>query len=334
MSKAVSLLDLEPDSGDFMQEALAGLRKQPATLPCKYFYDKRGANLFEQICELPEYYPTRTEISILRQHLAEAAQLIGPQTRIVEYGSGAGEKIKLLLDNLEKPSAYTPIDISREQLIHASQLLQHDYPTLEVLPVCADYAAELSLPTPTTPFNRTVVFFPGSTIGNFNPDEALGFLKRFHRLCLQGAEAGMLLIGYDLKKDRATLEAAYNDSQGVTAEFNLNLLHRINNELDGHFAIDQWDHEARWNESNGAVEMHLVSRTEQVARINGDTFPFKTGQSIHTENSFKYSNAEFKSLAEAAGFRRIRDWSDAEQKFEVALYQAVMPTESTDGPAD
>lgn len=322
MSKNISLLDLAPANGDFLAETLNGLRSQPATLPCKYFYDQRGADLFEQICELPEYYPTRTEISILQDHLQEIAQAIGPSARIVEYGSGAGEKIRLLLNNLERPSAYTPVDISREQLISSANVLQQDFPQLEVLPVCADYASELTLPAPKNAFSRTLVFFPGSTIGNFKPEEALAFLKRFHQLCMQGEEPGMLLIGYDLKKDQATLEAAYNDSQGITAEFNLNLLHRINNELDGQFEIDQWQHEARWNETNGAVEMHLVSQTTQTARINGDTFHFEAGESIHTENSFKYSSPEFKALAEQAGFNRLKHWRDPKQHFQVALYQA------------
>lgn len=322
MSKHIPLLDLRPDGGNFLEETLDGLRSQPASLPCKYFYDSRGASLFEQICELPEYYPTRTEISILREQLPEIAKAIGAHARIVEYGSGAGEKIRLLLKNLKQVSAYTPIDISREQLTASARLLQTDYPTLEVLPVCADYASELTLPQPSKAFSRTVVFFPGSTIGNFKPAEALAFLKRFHQLCKQGHEPGMLLIGYDLKKDPATLEAAYNDSQGITAEFNLNLLHRINNELGGHFEIDNWRHEARWNESEGAVEMHLVSKTEQIARVNGDQFRFAPGQTIHTENSFKYASEQFHALAEQAGFQRINHWHDKQQQFQVALFQA------------
>ena len=178
MSKAIPLVDLEPNSGNFLEETLDGLRGQPATLPCKYFYDQRGAALFEQICLLPEYYPTRTEIGILRDHLSEIAQDIGPNARIVEYGSGAGEKIRLLLSSLATPVAYTPVDISREQLVTSAGSLQQDYPTLEVLPVCADYASELTLPSPSKPFSRTLVFFPGSTIGNFRPAEALQFLER------------------------------------------------------------------------------------------------------------------------------------------------------------
>ncbi|MDD9893746.1 MAG: L-histidine N(alpha)-methyltransferase, partial [Gammaproteobacteria bacterium] len=185
-----------------------------------------------------------------------------------------------------------------------------------------DYATELNLPTPNQACNRSLVFFPGSTIGNFTPTEAISFLKRFYKLCQQGESPGQLLIGFDLKKDRQTLEAAYNDSQGITAEFNLNLLHRINNELQGHFEIDQWQHEARWNEETSAVEMHLVSKAPQTARINGDHFDFKAGDSIHTENSFKYQSRELEHLAKEAGFALIQGWSDPQNRFQVQLYQA------------
>lgn len=319
----MKMLDLAPSSGNFLDEALAGLREQPPSLPCKYFYDADGAALFEKICELPEYYPTRTEISILRKHMAEISALIGPQARLVEYGSGAGEKIRMLLNELEQPAAYTPIDISREQLLESAQQLARDYPTLELLPVCADYATELTLPNPESDFARNVVFFPGSTIGNFMPTDAVAFLQRFHRLCQQGSEAGLLLIGYDLKKDKATLEAAYNDSQGITAAFNLNLLKRINQELDGQFELNQWRHEARWNEQSSAVEMHLVSTQKQQARLNGDTFEFEAGQSIHTENSFKYCRQEMQKLAKQAGFELLQGWTDPQQHFQVQLFRAL-----------
>jgi dimethylhistidine N-methyltransferase len=318
----MKILDLAPNTGDFLAEALAGLRASPATLPCKYFYDAEGAALFEQICELPEYYPTRTELTILRSNLAEIAALIGPHARIVEYGSGAGEKIRMLLDTLEQPAVYTPIDISREQLLNSADLLQQDYPQIEVLPVCADYVTELTLPVPATSFSRSVVFFPGSTIGNFTPSDARAFLQRFYRLCQQGQQPGLLLLGYDLKKDPATLEAAYNDSQGVTAEFNLNLLRRINQELDGEFDISQWRHEARWNENSGAVEMHLISLQQQQAKLNGDTFHFTAGETIHTENSFKYHASDMQKLAADAGFNLVKGWTDSAQHFQVQLFEA------------
>lgn len=316
----MKLLDLEPSQGNFLDEALQGLRADKPSLPCKYFYDARGAELFEQICELPEYYPTRTEIGILRAHLQEISAHIGPNARLVEYGSGAGEKIRMLLNALQAPSAYTPIDISREQLLSSATQLQLDYPQLEILPVCADYAAELTLPAPSAPFNRSVVFFPGSTIGNFTPTEAVSFLKRFYRLCQQGQEPGLLLLGYDLKKDKHTLEAAYNDSQGVTAAFNLNLLARINNELQGQFELENWRHEARWNEASSAVEMHLVSEQPQQARLNGDVFEFAKGQSIHTENSFKYASADMQQLASQAGFSLLDGWTDSNAHFQVQLF--------------
>lgn len=316
----MNILDLEPNNGDFLAEALEGLRNPQPTLPCKYFYDAQGAALFEQICELPEYYPTRTEISIFRQHINEIAALIGPKVRLVEYGSGAGEKIRLLLNALQQPVAYTPIDISREQLLASASELQRDYPALEVLPVCADYASELNLPNPSGDFSRSVVFFPGSTIGNFTPTEAVAFLKRFFRLCQQGAAPGLLLIGYDLKKDKQTLEAAYNDSQGITAQFNLHLLERINNELNGEFELTNWRHEARWNDHTNAIEMHLVSQQAQHATLNGDRFEFSEGQSIHTENSFKYTAREMEALAQQAGFSLLNSWTDNNNYFQVQLY--------------
>lgn len=318
----MKLLDLAPEAGDFMAEAIAGLKQATPSLPCKYFYDARGAALFEQICELPEYYPTRTEIGILKANLAEIVALIGSKARIVEYGSGAGEKIRMLLNALDSPAAYTAIDISREQLLASAKQLQSDYPGIEVLPVCADYATTLNLPQPETVFSRSVVFFPGSTIGNFTPTAAVDFLKRFHRLCQQGPKSGQLLIGFDLKKDKHTLEAAYNDSAGITAEFNKNLLQRINEELAGQFELEHWQHQAHWNEQSGAIEMHLVSTSNQTARVNGDSFHFKTGETIHTENSFKYCADEMQRLAQQAGFSLIKGWADPKQHFQVQLYQA------------
>lgn len=318
----MKLLDLAPATGDFMAEAIAGLKQPKPSLPCKYFYDARGAALFEQICELPEYYPTRTEIGILKANLGEIAALIGPKARIVEYGSGAGEKIRMLLNALNAPAAYTAIDISREQLLSSAEQLQKDYPNIDVLPVCADYATALDLPKPASAFSRSVVFFPGSTIGNFTPAAAVDFLKRFYQLCQQGQQPGQLLIGFDLKKDKQTLEAAYNDSAGVTAAFNKNLLQRINDELSGQFQLEDWQHHAHWNEDRGAIEMHLVSTNNQTARINGDSFHFKTGETIHTENSFKYSADEMEHLASQAGFSLVQGWSDSKQHFQVQLYQA------------
>lgn len=317
----IRLTDLQPPADDFLRDAVDGLHNRPPTLPCKYFYDERGARLFEAICELPEYYPTRTEIGILREHLGQMSELIGPDTRIVEYGSGAGVKIRLLLEALDRPVAYTPIDIAREQLIEAAAGLQRDFPGIEVLPVCADYSAPLSLPRPGAPFCKTAVFFPGSTIGNFEPSEALGFLRRFAQLAAQGDEPGGLLIGVDLKKDTRILEKAYNDHRGITADFNLNLLARMNRELGADFDLSRWQHRAHWNGEKGAIEMHLVCREPQQVHVNGAAFRFEAGESIHTENSFKYRPEEFEGLARQAGFARRGLWTDDRQLFSVQYFE-------------
>jgi len=315
------VIDLQPDTSALLEESIAGLKASPRQLPCKYFYDAEGARLFEQICELPEYYPTRTEVGILKQHLPEMAKLIGANARIVEYGSGAGTKIRLLLDALREPVAYTPIDISREQLAAAAEELQRDFAELEIQPVCADYSSALTLPSPQRAFARSVVFFPGSTIGNFPQAEALALLKRFARLAAQGDQPGGLLIGVDVKKSRERIEAAYNDTQGVTADFNLNILKRLNREVGANFELEHWQHHAFWNEQSGAIEMHLVSRREQQVRINGDRFTFAEGDSVHTENSFKYSPDEFTELAAQAGFVRRGLWQDEEQLFSVQYFE-------------
>lgn len=315
------LIDLVPDTATLLEESIAGLKADPPRLPCKYFYDADGARLFEQICELPEYYPTRTEIGILQRHLPEMAQLIGANARIVEYGSGAGTKIRLLLKALRNAVAYTPIDISREQLTCAAADLQRDFPDMEIQPVCADYSSALTLPSPRRTFARTVVFFPGSTIGNFPPDEAISLLKRFAQLANQGDQTGGLLIGVDVKKNRQRVEAAYNDSRGITANFNLNILKRLNREAGANFDLAQWHHRAFWNDATGAIEMHLVSGTDQQVRINGDRFDFASGDSVHTENSFKYTPDEFAELAAAAGFARTGLWQDDERLFSVQYYE-------------
>ncbi len=311
------LLDLQTDNSALLEESIAGLKASPRHLPCKYFYDAKGARLFEQICELPEYYPTRTEIGILKRFLPDMCRLIGPRARIVEYGSGEGLKIRLLLDALQTPAAYTAIDISREQLQLAASQLSGDYPGVDIQPVCADYSSELNLPQPHQGFERTVVFFPGSTIGNFAPEEAVAMMRRFATLARQGQQPGGLLIGVDLKKSRQRIEAAYNDGLGLTAKFNLNLLRRLNREVGANFQLDHWQHRAFWNERRGAIEMHLVSQREQVVRINGDTFAFTAGDSVHTENSFKYTQEEFIALAAQAGFRSVEVWTDDESLFSV-----------------
>lgn len=314
------LIDLNPASASLLEESVAGLRATPPQLPCKYFYDEHGARLFEQICELPEYYPTRTEIGILEHHLPEMAARIGADARVVEYGSGAGVKIRLLLDALQTPVAYTPIDISREQLQQAARELRAAYPDIEIQAICADYSSALTLPAPRRDFARTVVFFPGSTIGNFAPPEATALLRRFARLAAQGRQPGGLLIGVDVKKDTHRLEAAYNDSRGLTADFNLNILKRLNREAGANFNLAHWRHHAFWNAQTSAIEMHLVSEREQQVQINGDRFAFAAGDSVHTENSFKYNPEEFIALAEAAGFRSEGLWLDEDRLFSVHYF--------------
>src|SRR5438132_8243731 len=256
----------------FREEVLRGLSKSPRQLPCKYFYDERGAQLFQQICELPEYYITRTELQILRLHGAEMAKALGPQIELVGLGTGAGTKTRILLEELKDPRVYVPIDISKEQLEKSSARFREMFPALQVLPVCADYLEPFELPLPRHLSSRSVVYFPGSTIGNFEPDAASEFLTRL--AYLDGAGGG-LLIGVDLQKDQHILEAAYNDSAGVTAEFNKNLLTRANRELGANFKLERWQHQAIYNSAEGRIELYLISEIAQVVRIAGREFDFR-----------------------------------------------------------
>lgn len=299
---------------DFYTEVLFGLRQTPKSLPCKFFYDERGSRLFDQICDLPEYYPTRTEMGIMQAHVAEMTARFGPDCRLVEYGSGSSLKTRILLDHAPHLAAYVPVDISREHLRRSAQALRAAYPALEILDVCADYTQEFSLPSCRRLVQSTVVYFPGSTIGNFPPSEATDFLARIAALC---GKNGGLLIGVDLKKDRQTLEAAYNDAQGVTAAFNLNLLARINRELDGNFALDQWEHRAFYNAVEGRIEMHLVSSRDQPVRIGNAAICFDRGETIHTESSYKYSLDGFAALAKSAGWQVENVWTDPKRLFSV-----------------
>src|SRR5437667_8542433 len=263
-----------PASSDFMSDVIAGLSSDPRTLPCKYFYDERGAALFQKICELPEYYITRTEIDILDRHRAEIAAHLGANIELIGLGTGAGTKTRILIEALEKPAVYIPVDISQKQLRQSTALFRKIFPDLEILPLCADYLQPVVLPSPRHKPARNVVYFPGSTIGNFEPDEAVQFLRRIANVCRGG---GGLLIGVDLKKDRQVLEAAYNDSAGVTAQFNLNLLQRINRELGADFDLDQWRNRTRINSDAGSIDMHLISGTVQLVHFNGHDLHFRRG---------------------------------------------------------
>jgi len=308
--------DYHPSSASLISEVLEGLAATPKVLPPKLFYDDRGAQLFERICELPEYYLTRTEIAILERHAAEIAALIDDSTCLLELGSGAGVKVRLLLEHL-RPAMYVPIDISRRQLQSSAQALAADYNWLEVHPVCADYCQALELdffPEDT----RRLVFFPGSTLGNFDPHEATIFLENIRGLV---GEGGSLLISIDLKKEIRRIEAAYDDAAGVTAAFNLNILARLQRDLDAELDPNGFRHQAFYNHEAGRVEMHLISRRPQSMIVDSQEFRFDEGETIHTENSYKYSVEEFQGLARRAGYRVLRVWTDPEALFSVHLLQ-------------
>jgi dimethylhistidine N-methyltransferase len=310
----VQLTDQKPETELLIEDVLEGLSRSPKELPCKLLYDERGSELYNQICELPEYYPARTETRITLDNVQEIAELIGPRCLLIEYGSGSSDKTRVLLETLREPAAYVPIDISKEHLLTAAKDINRDYPDLEVLPVCADYTNHIDLPTPSKSVERRVVYFPGSTIGNFNPEDACEFLKRLSELCGPGDG---LLIGVDLRKDPATLELAYDDPTGVTAEFNLNILRHINNEIGSDFDTGEFHHKAVYNKHAGRVEMHLVSESDQTVRVNGSIVSLKQGENIWTESSYKYSLKGFAELAARADFSVEHVWTDDQDLFSV-----------------
>ncbi|WPB58146.1 L-histidine N(alpha)-methyltransferase [Xylophilus sp. GOD-11R] len=302
----------------FARDLVAGLSATPRQISPKYFYDTAGSEIFERICELPEYYPTRTEMGLLMAHADEIAALAGPRAEIVEFGAGALQKIRLLLDAFDAPAGYLPIDISGEHLNAAAAELRREYPQLAIQPVTADYTQRLLLPAPAAGAGRRVGFFPGSTIGNFTPSEALRFLE----VAAQVLRGGALLIGADLVKDPATLHAAYNDAQGVTAAFNLNLLARANRELGADFDLDGFAHHAFYNVPAKRIEMHLVSRRDQEVHLAGQNFTLAEGDSIHTENSHKFTLAGLRELAAQAGFTAGPAWTDPDGLFSLHWLQA------------
>src|SRR5215472_8763093 len=278
--------DLAPGEESFRDAVLSGLGCARKRIPCKFFYDARGSALFEAICRLPEYYLTRTEVAILEANADEMAAQIGPHGRVIEFGSGASTKARILLRALDRPAAYVPVDISREHLRDAAASLAEDFPWLSVVAVCADYTRPFPLPPLPGPHGKRVGFFPGSTIGNFEPDAAVDFLANYARVLGPGGE---MLIGVDRKKDPRILDAAYNDRAGVTAEFNLNLFQRINRELDGDLEIDRFEHVAFYNEIEGRIKMYIRSLANQEAWIAGKLVLFGKDELIHTEYSYKYS---------------------------------------------
>jgi dimethylhistidine N-methyltransferase len=304
----------------FLDDVLAGLAAPQKAIPPKYFYDWRGSKLFEAICELPEYYLTRTEMAIMERRLEELVRLLGAETELIEFGSGASLKTRLLVGRAE-PSLYVPIDISEAQLRSACAELVRLFPWLNITGVVADFTQPLKLPEFVgVPIRRKVVYFPGSTIGNLTPAEALEFLKRVREIVGPG---GMLVIGVDLKKDKRTLEAAYDDARGVTAEFNLNLLARINRELGADFQVKRFRHRALYDEAKGRIEMHLESLYQQIVHMAGQRFEFKAGETIHTEISCKYTVEEFQGLARGARFHPEQVWTDPADLFAVHAMMAV-----------
>lgn len=297
-------------------DVLAGLAATPRTLPPKYFYDAAGSALFDRICALPEYYPTRTELRVLAARAPEIARHMGPNVDVIEFGAGSLTKVRILFDAFsaaDAPKRYLPVDISEGHLQAAARRLRADYPGLMVQPVVADYTLPLILPADGAVAGKRVGFFPGSTIGNLLPDEALAFLQ----LAAQLLRGGGLLVGVDLVKEPARLHAAYNDAEGVTAAFNLNLLRRINMELGGDFDPDGFAHHAFYDPVQRRIEMHLISRRTQSVHIGEETFLFNEGDSIHTENSHKYTVDGFRALAMRAGFRPGPAWTDEERLFSV-----------------
>lgn len=298
--------------------AIRGLMSVPKTLPPKLFYDERGATLFEQICEQPEYYVTRAEIEILRTHAGEIAALAGSRASLIEYGSGAGTKVRLLLDALDRPATYVPVDISREQLARVAASLQRDYPDLVVKPVWADFTRRFQLPHLPAASPR-VAFYPGSTIGNFHPHEAAAFLRSLRSVI---GYDGSLILGVDRRKDPAILNAAYNDAAGITAAFNLNILERLNREARADFDIPRFRHHAFFNDEQSRIEMHLISSVEQTVNVAGRQIHFEQGESIWTECSYKYDETRLEALVNEAGFEMVQTWSDSAGLFRVAFLRS------------
>jgi len=303
----------------FRRDVLAGLSRKRRAIPAKYLYDAQGSALFDAICELPEYYLTRTETEILKRHAADIASRAGPGCALIEFGSGSSVKSRLLLDALEDLALYSPIDISRQHLDETADRLRRDYPSLKVEPVCADYMAPAGLPEVGKGLRR-LGFFPGSTIGNLTPPEATVFLRQARRLL---GDDGALVLGADLKKDPQRLHAAYNDSAGITAAFTLNLLRRINRELRGTLDLDGFEHEAFYDPVEGRIEIYFRSLREQSAIVAGRTFSFAKGERVHTEYSYKYDLADIAAMARSGGFAVADTWTDPERLFAVSYLVAA-----------
>jgi len=314
------MLEMTNDSqNSFEDDVIDGLSQVQKTIPCRWLYDERGSELFEEITVLPEYYPTRTETGILSQYAAEIADHVGPHATVVEYGAGASVKTRILIDALEELTTYIPVDISAEFLQTSAASLQEDYPDLHIEPVVADFLSTVELPEKSIKGAR-VGFFPGSTIGNLKSSEITGFMQRAREDLGTGAQ---FVLGADLKKDPNILIPAYDDSAGITSEFNLNLLRRINGELDANFDVSSFNHEARWNDDDARIEMHLVSERDQSVEISGKIFDFRQGETVHTENSRKFEIEALENLIGQCGWQMADSWVDKDSLFSVLLFKAI-----------
>jgi len=301
-------------ANDELDELIEGLRKPEKTISPKYFYDERGSQLFEEITRLPEYYPTETELGIMQDNIGEIASLVGKQASLIEFGSGSSLKTRVLLEHLDELAAYVPVDISEDHLLESAKQIREEFPGLDVLPVVADFTQPFQLPDPKVMPVRNIVYFPGSTIGNFTQDEAEDLLRVMYG---EAGARGALLIGVDLQKDPAIIERAYNDSAGVTAEFNRNMLRHLNREFRADFDVDAFAHSAEYNEEEGRIEIRLVSERDQRFRLGGESFSIAKDEAILTEYSHKYTLEGFAAMAATAGFRVERVWMDAERLFSV-----------------
>jgi len=311
--------DHAPPAESFREALIAGLAHNPKRLPSKFIYDERGSQLFDAILDRPEYYVPRVEMGLLRDHADEIAAMAGPRCALIDYGSGSMAKARILLERLRNAAVYVPLDISAKHLLANALMVAADFPAIPVYPVCADFLHAFPLPDPARAAQSRLGFFPGSTIGNMTDEERLSYLRR----AAEQLQGGGLLVGVDLKKDPARLNAAYNDAQGVTAAFNLNLLARINRELAGSFDLAAFEHQAVYNPRDGRIEMYLRSRVDHEVEVRGRRFRFRAGERIHTENSYKYGIGQFQDLARSAGWQPRRVWTDRYDLFSV--HELVTP---------
>jgi|SRR6056297_466255 len=321
MTQAEPLSDQQPDQQVFLKHVLEGLDAPQKWLSPMYFYDAAGSQLFDRICEQDEYYPTRTELEIIDTRLDEIVAVVGPRALIIEPGSGSSLKTRTLLAALDDPAGYVPVEISREHLMDAVDSLRTAFPDLPVLPVCADFTAPFDIPRTEQQSRQRVIFFPGSTIGNFSPPDAVALLASLRATLASGDG---LLIGVDLQKDATVLERAYNDAAGVTAAFNLNLLQRINSELSADFKLSQFSHRALWNAQDSRIEMHLVSERDQQVQVGGRRFHFACGEHILSECSYKFSLDGFAALAAEAGWQRRQVWTDPRDYFSLQYFASAV----------